>query len=295
LKGKFISIILTGLIAAGIFADTSFKIGIEGTVEWDTLRINAEVSLDLASADIKLPAGRSRGESLISSEYIRLILPGILNLQVDSSSTIADLVRRGELSLFEVETIAMQARSVPPALSPDLRSMSSSYTLSISGISAALLRHERPSPVLRTLNPTAAPAYTGIIIIASDSLPVYGMLSKAMPIPCLFPKIWDTSMNLIYERNMLDVKNPSMVLYSPLQSIFRNNPSGLSPELITRVGECPLRIFARGVFGINPTDLIIDDDDALAIISSNENRRLLSEGKVAIILDDSILRQQFSR
>jgi len=59
-------------------------------------------------------------------------------------------------------------------------------------------------------------------------------------------------------------------------------------------GTGPLRIFARGVFGIKPTDLIIDDSDALLIISSQENRRLLSEGRVVIILDEKVLRSEFS-
>jgi hypothetical protein len=171
--------------------------------------------------------------------------------------------------------------------------MSVSYTLSLGSVSAALIRHKRPLEIMRTLNPVSVPDYTGIIIIASESLPIHGMKGSARPIPCLFPKIWDTSMNLVFERNMLDLKSSAMVRYSPIQSIFQNNPSGLTPELSALVGDRPLRIFARGVFGIKPTDLIIDREDALLIISSPGNRRLLTEGKVAIILDDSVLRSAF--
>ncbi|GHV96155.1 hypothetical protein AGMMS50293_24750 [Spirochaetia bacterium] len=281
------------LFAASLaFGET--QIGIEGAVEWDTLEIKAAVSLDLASAGIRLPAGRTQGEAIIGSEYLRLIRPGILDLQVDSSSTIADLIERGELSLLETENIALQARAVPPALSPDLCSISAAYTLSLGGISAALLRHNRPSAILRTLIPVAAPAYTGIIIIASESLPVHGMKGATLPVPCLFPKIWDTNMNLIFERNMLEVTNAAMIRYAPVRSIFTDSPSGLSPEINAIVGDKPLRIFARGVFGINPTDPIIDSDDALLIISSEENRRLLREGRVVIVLDDSVLRSALS-
>ena len=276
---------------AGVFADT--KIEISGTVEWNTMKIKAAVSLDLASAGIKIPSGRTQGESLLSSEYFRLIQPGILGLQVDSSSTIADLIDRGEFSLPEAETLALKSHSVPPVLSPDLKNISASYTMQLSSVSAALLRHNRPSPIMRTLNPVSSAKYTGIIIIASENLPVHGKKTSALPIPCLFPKIWDSDMNLVYERNMLEVNNTSMVSYASLQSIFQINPSGLTPELIASVGERPLRIFACGVFGISPTDLIIDRSDALLIISSQENRRLLSEGRVAIILDDSVLKNEF--
>jgi hypothetical protein len=286
------AVLAMGMAAAPVFAET--KIGIKGAVEWDTLRIRADVSLDLASAEVKLPSGRSRGEALVNSEYVRLMCPAIMRLQVDSSSTIADLVRRGEFSLIEAETLALQARSVHPALSPDCQSMTASYTLDIAGVSAALLRHNRPAPVMRTLNPVSSPVYSGLIIIASEKLPVYGMTGTALPVPCLFPKVWDADMNLIFERDMLEVKNKSMVLYSPPSSIFQNNPSGLSEELKALVGDHPLRVFARGVFGISPTDLIIDREDALVIISQEANRRLLSEGKVAVILDESLLKREFS-
>ena len=269
------------------------KIDISGKVEWDTMQIKADVSLDLASVGIKLPSGRTQGESILSSGYSSLIRSGILELQVDSSSTIADLINRGEFTLHEAEALAISAQAVPPALSPDMRSIYSTYTIDLKGISSALLKHSRPSAVARTLNPVSTAQYTGIIIIASQNLLVYSMKSTVQPVPCLFPKIWDSDMNLLYERNMLESRDSTMVRYLPPVSIFQNNPSGLSPELQEFVGNRPLRIFARGVFGINPTDLIIDRDDAMLIISSEENRRLLSQGKVAIILDDSVLRYDF--
>ena len=289
---RLTALIFFFIISTNVFADA--KSGITGTVEWDTLQIKADVSLNLASAGLKLPSGRIQGESLLSLEYLRLIQSSILELQVDSSSTIGDLIGRGEFSLPEAEALALTAKSLPPSLSPDLKNIKSSYNISLSGISAALLRHNRPSLIMRTLNPVSTARYTGLIIIASENLPVHGRRSSALPIPCLFPKIWDSDMNLIYERSMIETRDTAMVRYAPLKSIFQNNPSGLTPELISVVGERPFRIFARGVFGILPTDIIIDRSDALLIISSQENRRLLSEGKVVIILDDSVLRQEFS-
>jgi hypothetical protein len=289
---KLIVPLLIIFIAAGAFAET--KIGITGSVEWDTMHIDAAISLDLASAGVRIPAGRTHGELLLRSGYLEMIQPYILELQIDSSSTVADLIDRGELSLLETESIALGAHSLPAALSPDMRNMSAAYTLALSNVSSALLRHSRPAPVSRTLNPVSSARYTGIVIIAGDNLPIHGMRNSALPVPCLFPKIWDSEMNLIYERSMLARQNVPMVRYSPPDSIFRNNPSGLSPELREVVGDRPLRIFARGVFGIKPTDLIIDRSDALVIISTEENRRLLSEGRVAIILNESVLRYSFS-
>ena len=277
------------LLFTAVSAFSQTRIGIDGAVEWEKMEINAVVSLDLASAGLRLPAGRTQGEALIASEYLRLIRPGILNLQVDSSSTIADLIRRGEWSLAEAEKLALQARVVPPALSQDFGSLSASYTLGIAGISSALIRHARPAQVPRTLSPVPAPAYTGIVIIALENIPVHGLHGSALLRPCLFPKIWDTDMNLIFERSMLSRGVGTPVRYFARQDIFEEGPSGLSPEITAVVGNRPLRIFARSAFGIVPTDPVINREDALLIISTAENRRLLSEGRVAIILHDSVL------
>ncbi|MCL2066261.1 MAG: polymerase [Treponema sp.] len=290
MKRKIAVLCMVAFAAVAVFGEAG--IGITGTVEWDTLEIKAEVSLDLASVGIRLPSGRSQGEALVHSGYLRLIQQGIRDLQVDSSSTIGDLIGRGDLNLHDTETYAVRAHSVPPALSPDLRNICAAYTISIDSITSSLLRHSRPLEITRTLNPVSAPVYTGIIIIATEPLPIYSMRSSALAVPCLFPKIWDTEMNLIFERNMLDTDRTAMVRYATGRSIFQDNPSGLSPEITALVGDRPMRIFARGVFGINPTDIIIDHNDSLQIISSAENRRLLSQGRVAIILDDSVLRKE---
>jgi len=279
---------------SAVFAFGQAKLGITGAVEWDKMEINAVVALDLASAGLKLPNGRTQGEAIIASEYLRLIRPEILNLQVDSSSTVADLVERGEWSIFEVENYALQARAIPPALSPNFDSLLASYTLGIAGVRSALVRHSRLADIPRTLDPVPAPAYTGIIIIASDSQPIHGTRNSALLQPCLFPKIWDSDMKLIFERNMYNQESGPMAHYFPLKGIFAAGPSGLSKEISAIVGEYPLRIFAKGVFGMKPTDPIINTDDALLIMSTESNRNLLREGRLVIIIDDSMLRNEIN-
>ncbi|MDR0602060.1 MAG: polymerase [Treponema sp.] len=283
------SVILLLLAAPAFLA--ALEVDMDGAVEWDKMEISASVSLDLASADIKLPSGRLRGQALVEGEYLRLLRPAILSLPVDSSSTLEDLILRGEYSLAEAENLALGARTVPPSLSADLSKMLSRYFLSLSGLSAELIRHRRAAEIPHALAASAVPAYTGIIIIAAEELPVHGMNRRARPLPCLFPKIWDTDMNLIYERNMLDPSlKKSMIRYASRSAIFQKTPSGLAGDIAGLVGGNPLRILARGIFGIRPADYIIDREDSLLIISSESNRRLLSEGRVVIVLDDEDLK-----
>jgi hypothetical protein len=266
------------------------RTAIMGTVEWEKMELYARVTLNLAASGIRMPTGRSQAEELLKVEYPSLIRPYILSIPVDSSTTLEDLINSGDLAFQTPDRIAASARRLPPALSVDLSALSASYTINLGDINTLLIRHSRPAELPRLLNPVPAASYTGIIIIAGGELPIQGKKSEALVQPCLFPKVWDTEMNLIYERNILDPGKSTLVRYITEDSIFRPTPSGLSPELSALVGDNPMRILARGVFGITPTDPIIDREDALIILSSEQNRLLLREGKVAIVLSREALR-----
>ena len=271
------------------------RFDVSGSIDWIKGELNAQASFDLAQAGIRLPSGRLMGEETLNEAYPRLLRPSLLSIKVDSTSTIKDLVDRGEISLLEVDALCQEAGKVPPSLSSNLSSMIGRYTIFMKKISAYLIRHRRAVEPGRPLIPVLTADYTGIIIIAEAELPVHGRNGRVLVEPCLFPKIWDTNMNLIYERNMLEPPGGNegtlMVRYTVPENIFRPTPSGLDGDLTTILGSNPLRILARGVFGINPTDLIIDRDDALKILSTENNRRLLREGRVVFVLNDEMLKK----
>ncbi|MDR2312947.1 MAG: polymerase [Spirochaetaceae bacterium] len=287
---------------------------VNGALEWERMELSATVTLDLAGAGIRLPAGRARAEALLEDEYPALIQPFVLAIQVDSDSTLGDLIDRGEISLHTGDSFAANAHRIPPSLSPDLSTIFARYTVSLRDISRQLIRHTRPREVQSPLVPLPTDSYTGIIIIADETLRVHGRSSSASMVPCIFPKIWDSEMTLVYERNMVDPNfdrrqnrnspdfgqtpaprssagaraadyaGESMVRYTSRDRIMGRDPSGIDRDLASLVGENPLRIIARGVFGEVPTDPIIDKDDALLILSSEANRRLLREGRVVLVL-----------
>jgi len=220
----------------------------------------------------------------------------LLTIQADSSSTVEDLVNKGELNQRDLNEICLSARMVPPNFTPDLTRFTANSAINLSYIRAALIRHSRPAEPNRPVIPSPAANYTGIIIIADQPLPIRGRNTSALLKPCLFPKIWDTEMNLIYEKNMTDpsltgsgINNP--VHYTKTESIYNLTPSGLTDDLIKLVGDRPLRIFATSVFGTVPTDPVIDKNDALLILSAENNRRLLREGKVVFVINESMLKK----
>jgi hypothetical protein len=258
---------------------------IKGSLNWEHMTFDVTIIMDLQKEGIKLPAGRVQAETLLEDKISFFIESFIMDVQADSSTTLGDLINRGELA---AGSFARNTRSSPSALSTDLSAITERVAVNLIGIAAELIRHSRP----RTINPPLIPVpvrdYTGIVIIADESLPIHGRYSSALAVPCLFPKIWDSEMNLLYGRDVIDPqlgKENALVRYVSRESITRTAPSAMDDDLTARVGENPLRIMARGIFGALPTDPVIDREDGLLILSSENNRRLLREGRIAIVLD----------
>jgi hypothetical protein len=262
------------------------------SIDWIRGEMYSQASFNLADAGIRLPTGRFLGEDILREAFPGLLRPFLLSIRFDSNSTIRDIMERGEVSMEELDTLCLEAKKVPPSLSADLTRMTSRYTIFLQKIGALLSRHRRTLEPAKPLIPAPTTDYTGIIIIADKELPIHGRRTQAMLEPCLFPKIWDTDMTLVYERNMFapEIKEERlMARYTIPESIFRPTPSGLEGDLASLLGSNPLRILAREVFGVSPTDPVIDRDDALKILSSENNRRLLREGRVLLVLSETRL------
>jgi hypothetical protein len=258
---------------------------IKGNLNWEQMTFDVTIMLNLQQSGIRLPAGRAQAEALLEDDVSFFIESYIMDVQADSSTTLGDMINRGELS---ASSFVRNTRRSPAALSTDLSAITERVAVNLTGIAAELIRHSRPRIIHPPLIPIPVRNYTGIIIIADESLPVHGRFSSASAVPCLFPKIWDSEMNLLYGRDTIEPqfgRETALVRYVSRESIMRAAPSAMNDDLIARVGENPLRIMARGVFGASPTDPIIDREDALLILSSENNRQLLREGRIVIVLD----------
>ncbi|MDR3325060.1 MAG: polymerase [Spirochaetaceae bacterium] len=271
---------------------------LSAVLDWTDMKIDVSVAARLDALGLALPAGRVQAGNALFDVYYAKITRFLYAIPVDSSSTMGDLVERGELSPAVVDDIILNARNVPPTMSSDLRRVASSHVIVLNEVQQALMEHGgEPADFERLINPPAVPAYTGLVVIADAALPVHGRQSSAYLQPCLFPKIWDAQMNLVYDKKFVNpevFQHSTFVHYAASESVFRRTPSGLSPELEKIVGDKPLKIIARGVFGARPTDPVIDAEDALLILASQANRALLREGRVALISSADALKLRFS-
>jgi hypothetical protein len=263
-----------------------------GSIDWEKMEISFDVALDLAQSGYRLPSGRTASETELGRLYPVLVRPVLEALPVNSSATIGAYREEGSVSAYFTDSIAAKAKSVPPFLSTDFRSIRAVYRLDLSSITAEL-----PVPLGRPfasppLNLADTGAYSGIIIIANGELPIHGKRSAALGLPCLAPKLWDSDMNLLFDGRQAG-SGFAPFLYMNAAHIFSSRPGGLSPEAEAVVGTNPLRIIATEVFGERTTDLIIPTEDVLKILSNEENRRLLRTGKIIIVLNDAVLKAVF--
>lgn len=261
----------------------------KGTVEstsevnWITRKFVSNIALDTKKAQLQMPSGKQKASAHIKNKMPELIQPPLLSLYADSYKTLSDYVLSEDISLDDLYGFIMGGYKTPDVFSTDAKKLKTTNTLNINNIGRLLVRHKYPYSPEEPVETVPTREYSGIIIDARGSFIVHGEYVKDTVYPCFFPKIWDEKMNIIYERGMVDVnkvKTEGLIVYD-----YADSPERYE----SRIGSDPLYIRAVEVFGRNRTDPVIKREDALKILSSPKNQKLLNEGKVVILLDKARL------
>ena len=263
----------------------SYPSGMESqTVQnWETAQIDSKITIDLNKSGLYLPTDRNAAIRLIQQNRSSLLKNAYLSILVDSSHRLGNYLAEEKISLPDINTVINNGKSTAPVLSQELQTAIVYHQNPLQELANLFVKHNAPyTPSFFPLG-TASKVYTGILIDARGQLPVHGEYSSEQLNPCLFPKIWNKNMNLIYEKNIVDpsrAKKHGIVLYTGTldESLYRD-----------RIGTEPLRIIARGIFGDNRTDPIISNEDAERILAKSENIELLRQGKIVIVCDKDTL------
>ena len=226
---------------------------------------------------------RAKGNAAadIESRLPDFLSRAVSALTVDSSHTMGDLLSSDPGLFARWSELGLGGHRDDFFLSPDFSSLVARYTLPFfgaQGISSPLFP-SRETPIRRSLGYVATRKFSGLLIHAKGPLPEAGSSRTAVARPALFPRIWDEQMNLVLDRGMCSpeaLAKWGMVGYA------------LDPDedaAVLRVGNFPLRLAARGVFGDKPTDIVISTDGARKLLTLAENIALLREGRVCIVYD----------
>lgn len=240
------------------------------------------IQVVIETAPPHTPKTRYNAEQLISDLIPNIFADEVAKVRLDSSRLIGDTYREGGEILEKLKSLALSGRRESSSYAADMKSVRITYTYPIYGEGGLLsfyLTHTRSFPVRKVLGFVPDKEFTGIVIYAKGEYPLYGKDRNGSLRPSLFPKIFDEEMNEVVQKENCDpesLKRWGMAQYTDSLALERFSQ---------RIGRFPLHIMARGIYGINDTDLIISTDDANKLLALEENRNLLVQGRILIIVD----------
>ena len=267
----------------------------QSIVDWTKPAFFSTAELDISESNIVLPSGRGAAKTILESKIPLLIKDPLLSLPVDSSLKLGDTVLQDTLSLEEITNIIQDGKQSASVYSNEKDSIIINHTIKLNDISSKLVKHSFPYKPNSPIEKTATRKYTGIIIDARGVLPVQGEFVTSTGNPCLFHT------TAIFLRRGISMRSINQFgdigdnfrvgfsrwwrvvkIYLKKCVFVRSSDENLYRD---RIGNDPLRITAKKIFGINRTDPVISKKDALKILSLDENRELLKQGRVIILLD----------
>ena len=283
MKGHFKTLILAVLMLVTVnsvsFAEDNSSIQSVSSINWITRDFTSRLTMDTEKAKITMPSGKKSASAKIKAKMPQLIQPPLLSLFADSNSYLSDMVITEQITLDQIYNFITGGYKTPDVFSPDAKELNTTNYLNIKELNKELVQTKFASKPERTIEMIPSRQYTGIIIDARGALHIHGEYIDSQTYPCLFPKIWDEDMNLVYEKNYA---KPEIIKKEGLAGYHYSDDISNYED---RVGPAPLYIRAKEVFGRNRTDPIIKHKDALKILTVPENLELLANGRVIILLD----------
>ncbi len=279
---------LPGFLAAFLLAapaltaqEAGAALDVTSKVDWAAGRVMVEVSTPLDPAEANLIQAKADAETTIDQRLPQAFSRALGPLTVDSAHLLSDYAAADPALAERLNDVALHAQRTELFLTQDFSTLKARYAVPLFGDQGigSLFFPSRATPIRRRLGDVITRPYTGLLIFARGPLPAVGTNGTAAARPALFPRIWDEQMNLVLDRTMCSpdaLAQWGMVGYS--QSVD-------DPAMDLRVGNLPLRLAARGVFGDHATDVVISMDGARQLLALPQNIALLQQGRIVIVYD----------
>ncbi len=248
-------------------------------INWPEGRFQLDITSPIEE-EPNQPTGRFKTEQYIIRQTPTIAGQVLQDLDVNSTHSIADMVRENPVLLRELENLSQKMTKVFTTATGDRKFLTVRYTLDLfPDLADLVISHSTPFPSPESSAYTANEDFTGLVIYAGETLPYPGNAEQeGLANPCLFPRLYDSSMNLIHSAEM--TKPDALRRWGNTGYTYSHDLSSLTE----RIGVYPLRTMARMVYGKNRTDLVLPDEAVQMLISSEHNRQILREGRVVIIL-----------
>lgn len=266
-----------------VFADEQYCTS-NSVCDWASGKIDSQLSIDVERMGLSLPSAKTTSYHTLKKYLPSLLKNAYLSIIMDSSHRLGDYLARGDIDLNNLDLIMGNGEEKSPIFSDDLSRLILFHRIATNDIAQLFVRHEVSRLPLQTPVSSVGKVYTGILIDARGKLPIHGEYVDDVLTPCIFPRVWDTNMMVLYEKNMVSpeqLMKRNIVVYS--DTLDESSYSDI-------IGTEPLRVIARGIFGQNRTDPIISLKDSAKLLSKKENMKLLQEGRVVILCNKDVLK-----
>ena len=251
----------------------------EYIVDWTTHELIIRTTRSVESQTANAPIAVHLTEREADYSLPQLLNTALRRVQRDTADTVASATEDLSSIAAEITRLVPHVRRSSSRRSRDLSQLTVEYRLPLFPAATELFGlHEVASPFPRNLERVPSRDFTGIVVYVADLLPVHGTNRREHLQGALFPRIYDTQMTPVLDSNMMDPDY--LQQWGPLA--YSTDPQAAGYE--DRIGDDPLRILARGVFGITPTDVLISSTDAARILGRPANLDLLREGRVVFVI-----------
>lgn len=255
----------------------------KGSIDWQKQVLFLEIEGNGPSSGSNAPAATTALEKRIQETLPRILTTSVTTIQVDSQKTLGEGMEESETLAAQVLLSASKGKAGLPRYSPSLSLISVEYRFPLFEVFGPLfVQHTQPMEVPHVLSWVPSANFSGIVIYAKGELPLFGERRSTRLKPALFPELYMEPMDPVL---LLPMGDPS---YLGRWGIAAYSSSFDEGPFIERIGYNPLRVFAVGLFGKYPTDIILSREDGYRILSRPNNRRLLKEGRILIITDATV-------
>jgi hypothetical protein len=253
---------------------------VESSIDWSS----GEFLLDIriASPGHLTPGTRYGIEQIVHEDLPGIFLGEIERIVVNSRYTVGTAISQDPYLLDKLKRILPSGTKRAANYERDMAAIRVLYAFPLygeHGLFGAFVTHLRPYPLRRVLGFVPEGNFTGIVIYAQGTYPLYGKSESGRLTQCLFPRIYDQNMEIVLEKERCDpqsLKRWGMVAYSTSLDLRSFN---------ARIGTSPVYISARRLFGINNTDILIPGESADRLLASPKSRGLLEQGRIVVIVD----------
>lgn len=253
---------------------------VDARTHWDAGTLTLEIRAPLRNATTLLPNARSAARRRIHDATPQLLRETLAPIVVDSRTTVAQAMRRRPELFHALGGLWDSDAAEQTRLNRSLSEYVMHHTIRLfPDLAGFFIAHEQGYAPPRVLEWEPTIRFTGLVIYAKGEYPLHGEDRMDRLQPALFPRLFDERTNLILEKEMMD---PSAVLSQGLVAYTDSLDEGPFRE---RIGANPLRTVAAGLFGTYPTDILIPSAAARKLLVLEENRRILTEGRILVICD----------